>query len=162
MAGVKPVKIEVNQPISRLVILSAGQLSCGTANLACQTAMEAFYCFECGFSGETSRLLQLAWLCKTNYYRSPAKYYHSQATECDSLRVLSPFSVTVSAIRLQCHQLFMSGVFKDMSSKLKFGILFTRHYSAIYADFVRDDHYRSVSATAVTVQIYTVTTVVSP
>lgn len=55
----------------------------------------------------------------------------------------------------------MTGVFKDLSNKTKFGILFTKHYASIYRDFVRDDHYRSVSATAVTVQIYTVTTIVS-
>ena len=54
----------------------------------------------------------------------------------------------------------MTGVFKDLANKTKFGTLFTKHYRAIYRDFVRDDHYRSVSATAVTVQIYTVTTIV--
>lgn len=70
----------------------------------------------------------------------------------------SPF---VSAVRSQFHQLFMTGVFKDLANKTKFGTLFTKHYRAIYRDFVRDDHYRSVSATAVTVQIYTVTTIVS-
>lgn len=55
----------------------------------------------------------------------------------------------------------MSGVFKDLENKTKFAIFFTKHYQALYRDFVRDDHYRSVSATAVTVQIYTVTSVVS-
>ena len=54
----------------------------------------------------------------------------------------------------------MTGVFKDLENKTKFAILFTKHYTAIYREFVRDDHYRSASATAVSVQLYTVTTIV--
>ncbi|KAF6024218.1 UBR2 [Bugula neritina] len=56
------------------------------------------------------------------------------------------------AVRLQFHQLFMTGVFKDVESKTQFAILLTKHYIDLYRDFVRDDHYRTVSATAVTVQ----------
>ncbi|XP_067943651.1 E3 ubiquitin-protein ligase UBR2-like isoform X2 [Watersipora subatra] len=64
------------------------------------------------------------------------------------------------ATRQQFHQLFMTGVFKDVENKTLFAILFTKHYGAIYEKFVRDDHYRIASATVVTVQIYTVTTIV--
>jgi len=54
----------------------------------------------------------------------------------------------------------MTGVFKDVESKTQFAILLTKHYIDLYRDFVRDDHYRTVSATAVTVQVYTVTPIV--
>lgn len=62
-------------------------------------------------------------------------------------------------VRQQSHDLFMAGVFTDMYYKCEFAKLFTKHYGRIYHDFSRDDHYRTVSVTSVTVQIYTVTTI---
>ncbi|XP_060067571.1 E3 ubiquitin-protein ligase UBR2-like isoform X1 [Ylistrum balloti] len=60
--------------------------------------------------------------------------------------------------RVNNHQLIMAGVLMDLECKKQFAILFTKHYPTLVRDFIRDDHYRSVSITSLSVQIFTVPT----
>ncbi|XP_021345433.1 E3 ubiquitin-protein ligase UBR2-like isoform X2 [Mizuhopecten yessoensis] len=60
--------------------------------------------------------------------------------------------------RVNNHQLIMAGVLMDLECKKQFAILFTKHYATLVRDFIRDDHYRSVSITSLSVQIFTVPT----
>ncbi|KAI2798556.1 E3 ubiquitin-protein ligase ubr1, partial [Blomia tropicalis] len=60
------------------------------------------------------------------------------------------------SVRIQWHQLFMSGLLLDLETKKQFARLFTRNYPAIIADYMRDDHEHRVSILCLSVQIYTV------
>ncbi|XP_064603615.1 E3 ubiquitin-protein ligase UBR2-like isoform X2 [Liolophura sinensis] len=60
--------------------------------------------------------------------------------------------------RVQSHQLFMSGVLLDQECKKQFAAMFTKQYATLMKDFIQDDHYRSVSITSISVQIFTVPT----
>uniref|UniRef100_A0A8C4R8F1 E3 ubiquitin-protein ligase n=1 Tax=Eptatretus burgeri TaxID=7764 RepID=A0A8C4R8F1_EPTBU len=56
------------------------------------------------------------------------------------------------------HQLLMSSVLMDMEYKRNFGMLFAKNYVRLQKDFMEDDHERSVSVTALSVQLFTVPT----
>ena len=58
--------------------------------------------------------------------------------------------------RNQWHQLFITGLLMESSSKKTFAKVFTRIYSTLMKDFVTDDHEHSVSITSLSVQLYTV------
>ncbi|XP_078462123.1 E3 ubiquitin-protein ligase UBR2 isoform X2 [Lampetra planeri] len=56
------------------------------------------------------------------------------------------------------HQLLMSSLLLDLEYKRRFAIQFTKNYQRLQKDFMEDDHERSVSVTALSVQIFTVPT----
>jgi E3 ubiquitin-protein ligase UBR2 len=58
--------------------------------------------------------------------------------------------------RNQWHQLFITGLLMESSSKKIFAKIFTRIYSTLMKDFVTDDHEHSVSITSLSVQLFTV------
>uniref|UniRef100_A0A7N6BZ26 E3 ubiquitin-protein ligase n=1 Tax=Anabas testudineus TaxID=64144 RepID=A0A7N6BZ26_ANATE len=56
------------------------------------------------------------------------------------------------------HELIFSSMLMDTEFKRLFAIEFTKHYKQLQKDFINDDHERSISITALSVQIFTVPT----
>ncbi|KAK2826083.1 hypothetical protein Q5P01_020297 [Channa striata] len=56
------------------------------------------------------------------------------------------------------HELIFSSMLMDTEFKRLFAIEFTKHYKQLQKDFINDDHERSISVTALSVQIFTVPT----
>ncbi|XP_007553185.1 E3 ubiquitin-protein ligase UBR1 isoform X1 [Poecilia formosa] len=56
------------------------------------------------------------------------------------------------------HELIFGSMLMDSDFKRLFAIEFTRHYKQLQKDFISDDHERSISITALSVQIFTVPT----
>ncbi|XP_048259504.1 E3 ubiquitin-protein ligase UBR2-like isoform X2 [Haliotis rufescens] len=73
-------------------------------------------------------------------------------------RVLLADTQLWKVARVQSHQLLMAGALMDQECKKLFAGIFTKHYATVMKDFIRDDHYRSVSITCISVQIFTVPT----
>src|SRR5699024_2799299 len=63
------------------------------------------------------------------------------------------------SVRVQWHQLFMSGLLLDIDIKRQFARLFTKNYQQLLLDYTKDDHEHRVSVMALTVQIFTVPSV---
>lgn len=59
------------------------------------------------------------------------------------------------------HQLFMSSLLMDLKYKKLFAIRFAKNYQQLQKDFMEDDHERAVSVAALSVQLFTVPTLVS-
>ncbi|KAF3701229.1 E3 ubiquitin-protein ligase UBR1 [Channa argus] len=60
--------------------------------------------------------------------------------------------------RKMVHELIFSSMLMDTEFKRLFAIEFTKHYKQLQKDFINDDHERSISVTALSVQIFTVPT----
>ena len=60
------------------------------------------------------------------------------------------------SMRIQWHQLFISGLLMDAKSKKEFAKIFIRNYGQIMNDFIVDDHDHSMSITSLSVQLFTV------
>ncbi|XP_065059520.1 E3 ubiquitin-protein ligase UBR2-like [Rhopilema esculentum] len=58
--------------------------------------------------------------------------------------------------RSGCHQLFMNSVLVDAYGKKKFAVSFAKVYNLIMNDFIEDDHDHGISASSMSVQIFTV------
>ncbi|XP_034051112.1 E3 ubiquitin-protein ligase UBR1 isoform X2 [Thalassophryne amazonica] len=56
------------------------------------------------------------------------------------------------------HELIFCSLLMDVDFKRLFAIEFTQHYKHLQKDFINDDHERSISITALSVQIFTVPT----
>ncbi|KAF7658034.1 hypothetical protein LDENG_00018910 [Lucifuga dentata] len=56
------------------------------------------------------------------------------------------------------HELIFCSLFMETEFKRLFAIEFTKHYKQLQKDFIGDDHERSISITALSVQIFTVPT----
>ncbi|XP_028995354.1 E3 ubiquitin-protein ligase UBR1 [Betta splendens] len=56
------------------------------------------------------------------------------------------------------HELIFGSMLMDTEFKKLFAIEFTKHYKQLQKDFINDDHERSISITALSVQIFTVPT----
>ncbi|KAK2843429.1 hypothetical protein Q7C36_011644 [Tachysurus vachellii] len=56
------------------------------------------------------------------------------------------------------HELIFSSLLMDTEYKRQFAMKFTEHYKQLQEDFIRDDHERNISITALSVQIFTVPT----
>ncbi|XP_058471362.1 E3 ubiquitin-protein ligase UBR1 isoform X1 [Solea solea] len=56
------------------------------------------------------------------------------------------------------HDLIFCSMLMETEFKKQFAIEFTKHYTQLQKDFIKDDHERSVSITALSVQIFTVPT----
>ncbi|XP_046847314.1 E3 ubiquitin-protein ligase UBR2-like [Xenia sp. Carnegie-2017] len=62
--------------------------------------------------------------------------------------------------RFHTHQLFMHSLLKDSFGKRALAIEFTKNYSAVLSDFLADDQDHSISASSLSVQIFTVPSLV--
>ncbi|XP_076014612.1 E3 ubiquitin-protein ligase UBR1 [Genypterus blacodes] len=60
--------------------------------------------------------------------------------------------------RKMVHELIFCSLFMETEFKRLFAIQFTKHYKALQKDYIIDDHERSISITALSVQIFTVPT----
>ncbi|XP_058255493.1 E3 ubiquitin-protein ligase UBR1 isoform X2 [Hemibagrus wyckioides] len=56
------------------------------------------------------------------------------------------------------HELIFCSLLMDTEYKRQFAMKFTEHYKQLQEDFIRDDHERNISVTALSVQIFTVPT----
>eukprot|EP00794_Sanderia_malayensis_P020331 gene20331-22331_t len=63
------------------------------------------------------------------------------------------------AARVGSHQLFMNDVLLDPYGKKEFAKSFAKNYTALMTDFIKDDHDHSLSASSLSVQIFTVPTI---
>lgn len=72
--------------------------------------------------------------------------------------ILLKDSLLWKAARLHWHRLFISGMLMEYESKKAFARVFTKKYSAVMKDFIKDDHDHSFSVASMAVQIYTVPT----
>ena len=64
------------------------------------------------------------------------------------------------SIRVLWHQLFMSGLLLEMETKRQYSRLFTRNYVSCIKDYMKDDHEHRVSILCLSVQIFTVPSIV--
>ena len=62
--------------------------------------------------------------------------------------------------RTHWHRLIISGMLLEYESKKTFAQIFTKNYGVIMKDFIRDDHEHMFSVTSLSVQIFTVPTLV--
>lgn len=62
--------------------------------------------------------------------------------------------------RLAWHKLLIAGMLMEYDNKKKFATIFTQTYASILQDFVRDDHDHQYSVASLSVQLFTVPTVV--
>lgn len=60
--------------------------------------------------------------------------------------------------RTHWHRLFISGMLKEYGNKKELAKRFTRHYSNVMKDYIRDDHDHSFSIASLSVQLFTVPT----
>ncbi|TSO25214.1 E3 ubiquitin-protein ligase UBR1 [Bagarius yarrelli] len=63
-----------------------------------------------------------------------------------------------SGARKVIHELIFSSLLMETEYKRQFAMKFTEHYQQLQEDFIRDDHERNISITALSVQIFTVPT----
>lgn len=61
--------------------------------------------------------------------------------------------------RVEGHQLFMVELLIEMEAKRHIARLFTRNYSALIADYMKDDHEQRVAVLCLPAQIFTVPSV---
>ncbi|CDQ96767.1 unnamed protein product [Oncorhynchus mykiss] len=89
---------------------------------------------ERGPEGENSSLVDTLMLCDSKMWKGARNVYH---------------------------QLFMSSLLMDLKYKKLFAIQFAKNYRRLQTDFMEDDHERVVSVTSLSVQLFTVPTMVS-
>lgn len=93
----------------------------------------------------------------TESYESNCESFIDNVTESSLLEQIMRSDVRLwKTARNQWHQLFITGLLMESSSKKRFAKVFTRIYSTLMKDFVTDDHEHSVSITSLSVQLYTV------
>uniref|UniRef100_A0A914Y631 E3 ubiquitin-protein ligase n=1 Tax=Panagrolaimus superbus TaxID=310955 RepID=A0A914Y631_9BILA len=63
------------------------------------------------------------------------------------------------AARINFHQLLMATVLMDLDHKRDFGVFMIKNFEFIYEDFIHDDHEHSASVIALSVQVFTVSSV---
>ncbi|XP_050308066.1 E3 ubiquitin-protein ligase UBR2 isoform X2 [Anthonomus grandis grandis] len=61
--------------------------------------------------------------------------------------------------RTQWHRLIIAGMLSEYENKKALAKVFTKNYTRIMQDFIRDDHEHSFSITSLSVQLYTVPTI---
>lgn len=61
--------------------------------------------------------------------------------------------------RSSWHRLLISGMLMEYENKKTLAVCFTKNYPELMQDFIRDDHYHSISVVSLSVQLYTVPTV---
>lgn len=115
---------------------------------------------------QTFSMRLLSWLQQLlSYCEAFRRLFSGIIMECydSSSRNLSLLEqIMTSDVRLwktarnQWHQLFITGLLMESESKKNFAKVFTRIYSSLMKEFVRDDHEHSVSITSLSVQLYTV------
>lgn len=66
----------------------------------------------------------------------------------------------ILAARMQCHQLFMASLLMEQDSKRRFSIIFAKNYPKLLKAFLKDDHDHTMSISSLSVQIFTVPTLV--
>lgn len=77
-----------------------------------------------------------------------------------SLRQILLYDIKLWKIaRSAWHRLLISGMLMEYDSKKELAINFTKVYTNIMQDFLRDDHYHSFSVVSLSVQLFTVPTV---
>lgn len=57
------------------------------------------------------------------------------------------------------HRLLISGMLMEYENKKSLAVMFTKLYSTLMQDFIRDDHYHSFSIVSLSVQLFTVPTI---
>lgn len=57
------------------------------------------------------------------------------------------------------HRLLISGMLMEYENKKMLAVMFTKLYSSLMQDFIRDDHYHSFSVVSISVQLFTVPTI---
>uniref|UniRef100_A0AC35FZC7 E3 ubiquitin-protein ligase n=1 Tax=Panagrolaimus sp. PS1159 TaxID=55785 RepID=A0AC35FZC7_9BILA len=63
------------------------------------------------------------------------------------------------AARINFHQLLMATVLMDLEHKKDFGVFMIKNFEFIYEDFINDDHEHAASIIALSVQVFTVSSV---
>jgi E3 ubiquitin-protein ligase UBR2 len=77
-----------------------------------------------------------------------------------NLRQILLFDIKLwKTARSAWHRLIISSMLMEYENKKELAIIFTKVYTNIMQDFLRDDHYHSYSVVSLSVQLYTVPTI---
>lgn len=140
--GMRVTTMSKSQPL-KVAIFHKNTVACQTFSLQLLHWFQEFLGLSAKFRAVFCDII-LTSLSSTNY----------------SLRQILLYDIKLwKTARSAWHRLLISGMLMEYDSKKELAINFTKVYTNIMQDFLRDDHYHSFSVVSLSVQLFTVPTV---